>query len=151
NQSIVDLYAVSDNDTIPNNKLESAPFITQVILYGPGAKTTCFHANVDDGAMINTIDLKTFNKASKHLRKLTRSTHILRMANGAEVPSHGVWTGTFQWNKAKVCTSFEVFNGGGIWNVLIGNPLLEQLQAKHDYGTDTILIPASPQPYIIKN
>lgn len=71
------------------------------------------------------------------------------MANGAEVPSHRVWTGTFQWNKAKVRTSFEVFNG--IWNVLIGKPLLEQLQAKHDYGTDTILIPASPQPYIIKN
>ncbi|KAG2358170.1 hypothetical protein BDR07DRAFT_1295839 [Suillus spraguei] len=77
--------------------------------------------------------------------------HILCMANGTEVPSHGVWTGTFQWNKVKVCTSFKVFNGGGIGNILIGKPLLEQLQARHDYGTDTIIIPASPQLYIIKN
>ncbi|KAG2045923.1 hypothetical protein BDR06DRAFT_832512, partial [Suillus hirtellus] len=73
------------------------------------------------------------------------------MANDNEVPSHGVWTGMFQWNKAKVCTLFEVFDSGGTWNVLTGKPLLEQLQAKHDYTNDTISIPALPQPYIIHN
>ncbi|KAG0706448.1 hypothetical protein DFH29DRAFT_872228 [Suillus ampliporus] len=150
-QSIVDLYAISDNDDAPSNTIKSTPFVTQIILYGPGAKMSCFQANVDDGAMIHAIDLKTFNKASKHLKKLTRSNRILRMANGTQVPSHGIWTGTFQWNKAKVHTSFKVFDGGSVWNVLIGKPLLEQLQAKHDYGTDTILIPASPQPYTIRN
>ncbi|KAG1802189.1 uncharacterized protein HD556DRAFT_1221733, partial [Suillus plorans] len=73
------------------------------------------------------------------------------MANGVEVPSHGVWTGTFQWNRAKVRTSFEVFDSGGLWNLLIGKPLLEQLQAMHDYANDTIIIPALPKPYIIHN
>ncbi|KIK31966.1 hypothetical protein CY34DRAFT_35274, partial [Suillus luteus UH-Slu-Lm8-n1] len=106
----------------------------------PGAKTLFFQANIDNGATINAIDLKAFNQASRNLRKLTKSTCILRMANGTKVPSHGVWTGTFQWNKAKVRTLFEVFNGGGTWNVPIGKPLLEQLQAKHDYETDTIII-----------
>ncbi|KAG0691595.1 hypothetical protein DFH29DRAFT_884113 [Suillus ampliporus] len=83
-QSIVDLYAISDNDDAPSNTIESTPFVTQIILYGPGAKTSCFQANIDDGAMINAIDLKTFNKASKHLKKLTRSNRILRMANGTQ-------------------------------------------------------------------
>ncbi|KAG2052990.1 hypothetical protein BDR06DRAFT_886851, partial [Suillus hirtellus] len=127
------------------------PFIMQAILYGPGTKTSCFQANVDDGAMVNILDLRTFMKASQNLRKLIPSKQILRMANGSEVPSHRIWVGTFQWNKAKVRTSFEVFDSGGIWNMLIGKPLLEQLQATHDYATDTITLPASPHPYIIEN
>ncbi|KAG2056676.1 hypothetical protein BDR06DRAFT_836047, partial [Suillus hirtellus] len=66
------------------------------------------------------------------------SKRILHMANGAEVPLHGIWTGTFQWDKVKARTSFEVFNSGGNWSLLIGKPLLEQLQAIHDYTNDTI-------------
>ncbi|KAG2742836.1 hypothetical protein P692DRAFT_20696361, partial [Suillus brevipes Sb2] len=128
---------VSENN---NHPVESKPFVTQVILYGPGATTSCFQANVDDGAMVNVIDLKTFNKAAKYLRKLTRSTRILRMAEGTEVPSRGLWTGTFQWNKAKTRATFEVIDSGGIWSMLIGKPLLEQLRATHDYTTDTIII-----------
>ncbi|KAG2743018.1 hypothetical protein P692DRAFT_201662687, partial [Suillus brevipes Sb2] len=75
----------------------------------------------------------------------------LRMADGSEVPSQGIWTGTFQWNKAKIRTSFEVLDSGGIWSMLIGKPLLEQLEATHDYATDTITIPHSPQPIVIRN
>ncbi|KIK35569.1 hypothetical protein CY34DRAFT_95852, partial [Suillus luteus UH-Slu-Lm8-n1] len=119
---------------------ESQPFVTQVILYGPGATTSSFHANVDDSAMVNVIDLKAFNKAARHLKKLTCSTRILRMADGSEVLSQGIWTGTIQWNKAKIRTSFEVLDSGGIWSMLIGKPLLEQLEAMHNYAADTITI-----------
>jgi hypothetical protein len=73
------------------------------------------------------------------------------MADGSEVPSQGIWTGTFQWNKAKIRTSFEVFDSGGAWPMLIGKPLLEQLSAVHDYTNDTIIIPREPQPITIKN
>ncbi|KAG2117383.1 uncharacterized protein F5147DRAFT_567495, partial [Suillus discolor] len=111
--TIADLYAVSDNDD-PDHTPKSSPFVTQIILYGLGTKTSCFHANVDNGAMINAIDLKTFHKALWNLKQLMKSTRILQMANGNEVPSQGVWTGTFQWNKVKVCASFEVFDGGSI-------------------------------------
>ncbi|KAG1802188.1 uncharacterized protein HD556DRAFT_1438236 [Suillus plorans] len=75
-QTTVDLYAVSENEN-PNHASESTPFITQVILYGPGAKTTCFHVNVDDRAMVNIMDLKAFSKASQNLKKLTQSARIL--------------------------------------------------------------------------
>ncbi|KAG2337908.1 hypothetical protein BDR05DRAFT_894534, partial [Suillus weaverae] len=147
---MVDLHAISDNESLSHTP-ESTPFVMQAILYGPGAKTSCFQANVDDGAMVNVIDLKAFMKASQNLEKLTQSTCILPMVNGSEVPSHGVWTGTFQWKKAKVRTSFKVFDSGGVWNMLIGKPLLEQLQATHDYANDTIIIPATPRPYIVPN
>ncbi|KAG1879698.1 hypothetical protein C8R48DRAFT_589180, partial [Suillus tomentosus] len=75
----------------------------------------------------------------------------LCMANRSEVPSHGIWTGIFQWNKVKVRTSFEVFDSRGAWSLLIGKPLLEQLQAVHNYTNDTIMIPQTPQPISIKN
>lgn len=57
----------------------------------------------------------------------------------------------FQWNKAKVHTSFEVFNSGGICNTLIRKPFLEQLKVMHNDATDTITHSASPHLYIIKN
>ncbi|KAG1775751.1 hypothetical protein EV702DRAFT_1198948 [Suillus placidus] len=156
NRIMVDLHAISDNESL-SHAPESTPFVTQAILYGPGAKTSCFQANMDDGAMVNVIDLKAFMKASRNLKKLTRSTRILRMANRSEVPSHGVWTGTFHETflaslvfRTELPTD-SVFDSGGVWNMLIGKPLLEQLQATHDYTSDTIIIPATPRPYIIPN
>lgn len=53
--------------------------------------------------------------------------------------------------KAKTRASFEVFDSGGVWSMLIGKPLLEQLQAVHDYTNDTIVIPQTPHLIIIKN
>ncbi|KAG1770163.1 hypothetical protein EV702DRAFT_1202573 [Suillus placidus] len=73
------------------------------------------------------------------------------MANGSIVPSQGVWRGTFQWNKVKVHTSFEIFDSGGVWSMLIGKPLLEQLGAVHDYNQDAITIPHHLVPVIIHN
>jgi hypothetical protein len=81
---IVNLYNTSDLEEIT----ESAPFTTQVILYGPGGKTSCFQANVDDEAIVNVIDLQTIRKAEHNLKKLTRSNQSLHMANGLIVLSH---------------------------------------------------------------
>lgn len=130
---------------------KTTPFTTQVILYGPGGKTSCFQANVDDGAMVNVMDLRTFKKAANNHKKLVRSNQNLRMANRSIVPSQGIWKGMFQWNKIKVCTSFEIFDSGSVWSMIIGKPLLEQLGAIHDYSHDTIIIPHHPTPVIIRN
>ncbi|KAG2139099.1 uncharacterized protein EDB93DRAFT_1298964 [Suillus bovinus] len=54
-------------------------------------------------------------------------------------------------SRGLVATSFEVFDSGGVWKMLIGNPLLEQLSAVHDYATDQISLPSSPIPVIITN
>lgn len=147
-QTVTDLHVVSE----PRSQTaESKLFVIQVILYGPGAMTSCFQANIDDGAMVNVINLKTFKKAIKHLRKFTHLTHILHMADASEVKSQGLWTGTFQWSKVKIRTSFEVINSKEDWSMLIGKSLLEQLGAMHDYTTDTIIIPNTPKPIIIHN
>ncbi|KAG2748530.1 hypothetical protein P692DRAFT_20687363, partial [Suillus brevipes Sb2] len=118
----------------------SKPFVTQVLLYGPKGKTSCFQANVDDGAMVNAIDTRTFNKSASRLRKLVPSSRTLRMANGSLVPSQGVWKGTLKWGSATITTSFEVFDSGGVWKMLIGKPLLEQFGAIHDYALDQITL-----------
>ncbi|KAG1768236.1 hypothetical protein EV702DRAFT_1203320 [Suillus placidus] len=148
NQNVIDLYNINDNT---NTSIESKPFITQVLLYGPKGKTSCFQANVDDGAMVNAIDSKMFKRASDRLRRLIPSNCTLRMANGALVPSQGIWKGTLKWGSAFVLTSFEVFDSRGIWNMLIGKPLLEQISAVHDYALDQITLPLSSGPVIITN
>ncbi|KAG1739437.1 uncharacterized protein EDB91DRAFT_1082378 [Suillus paluster] len=145
---IVDLYSISDD---LEEVTESVPFTTQAILYGPGGKTSCFQVNVDDGAMVNVIDLKVFHKVERNLKRLIRSNQSLRMADRSIVPSHGLWQGTFQWNKVKIRTSFKVFDSGGAWSMLIGKPLLEQLGAKHDYAQDAITILYQPSPIIMYN
>jgi hypothetical protein len=63
------------------------------------------------------------------------------MADGTLVPSMGTWTGNLDWNDVRVRTTFEVFPSGGSWTVLIGKPLLKDLDATHAYGTDTITVP----------
>jgi hypothetical protein len=73
------------------------------------------------------------------------------MADGSLVPSTGVWTGTISWGPINVHTSFEVFPSGGSWRMLIGKPLLEQVQAIQDYGNDAIMLPHGNNFYRVSN
>ncbi|KAH7919815.1 hypothetical protein BV22DRAFT_986510, partial [Leucogyrophana mollusca] len=118
----------------------SKPFITQLCLYGPKGVMSSFHSNVDNGAMINAIDTAVFHKAARRLRSLISSQRVLRMADGTKVKSQGIWKGTVRWGDVCVKTTFEVFPSGGNWSILIGKPLLEQIGAVHDYGSDVISI-----------
>lgn len=147
-KTITNLYTINHD---VSTSIESKPFVTQVLLYGPKGKTSCFQANVDDGAMVNAIDTKAFNQAAGRLRRLVPSNRTLRMANGSLVPSQGVWKGSLKWGSVTIATSFEVFDSGGVWKMLIGKPLLEQLSAVHDYATDQISLPSSPITVIITN
>ncbi|KAG2056677.1 hypothetical protein BDR06DRAFT_1005966 [Suillus hirtellus] len=56
--NVINLYNVTDCHT------ESKPFITQANLYGPGAKTSHFDVNIDDGAMVNVLNLKAYHKVA---------------------------------------------------------------------------------------
>ncbi|KAG1895071.1 uncharacterized protein F5891DRAFT_1194580 [Suillus fuscotomentosus] len=73
------------------------------------------------------------------------------MADGSLVQSQGIWKSTIKWGSTAVYTSFEVFDSGGMWKMLIGKPLLEQLCAVHDYAQDIISIPSYPKPSIVTN
>ncbi|KAF8836078.1 hypothetical protein BDN67DRAFT_866673, partial [Paxillus ammoniavirescens] len=116
----------------------SNPFITVTSLRGPQGEQVRFLAIVDNGAMINTIDTAAHQRIARRLAPLSPSSRTLRMADGTLVPSLGVWSGMLEWGPTQILTTFEVFPSGGSWCMLIGKPLLEQLMAVHDYGTDFI-------------
>ncbi|KIJ10051.1 hypothetical protein PAXINDRAFT_53842, partial [Paxillus involutus ATCC 200175] len=116
------------------------PFLATPVLQGPQGEKVRFLAIVDNGTMINAIDTAAYQRITRRLNKLSTSTRTLRMADGSLVPSTGTWAGAFEWGTVQVTTTFEVFPSGRSWRMLIGKPLLEQLAAIHNYGTDSIHI-----------
>ncbi|KAG0694478.1 hypothetical protein DFH29DRAFT_880692 [Suillus ampliporus] len=120
---IVDLYSISDN---LEEVTESVPFTTQTILYGPGRKTSCFQANLDDRAMVNIIDLKVFHKPT----------------NGGQIDS--TITQTLAGN-----LPMEQSQDPHVLQSV--QQQREQLGAMHDYAQDAIIIPYQPSPIIMYN
>ena len=121
----------------------SNPFLTTPSLQGPKGEQVRFLAVVDNGAMINAIDTAAYARIARRLSPLSPSSRKLRMANGSVVLSTGVWAGNLEWGPLRIQTTFEVFPSGGLWQMLIGKPLLEQVKATHDYSTDTITVPTN--------
>ncbi|TEB24807.1 hypothetical protein FA13DRAFT_1601006, partial [Coprinellus micaceus] len=117
------------------------PFMQWTQLGGPRGEVVRVWSMVDDGALVNAIDEKTYRKSECRLGALRPSRKWLRMANGIVTPSLGVWRGMFTIAGISCQTDLEVFNGGSAWSLLIGKPLLESLCVIHDYGNDTIHIP----------
>jgi hypothetical protein len=76
---------------------------------------------------------------------------------GADISDQGYeWSaenygGTISWGPINIQTAFEVFPSGGLWRMLIGKPLLEQVHAIHDYSSDAILLPHGNDFYRILN
>ncbi|KAG1721399.1 hypothetical protein EDD22DRAFT_854399 [Suillus occidentalis] len=62
------------------------------------------------------------------------------MANGAIVPSLGVWTGNVTIAGIQAEGEFEVFDSAGGWNFLFGKPMLRSFKAIHNYETDQVHI-----------
>ena len=108
-------------------------------------------ATVGNGAMINAVNTDTYNRVTRRLITLQPSNRTLRMADGSLVPSSGIWRGAFEWGPVQVDTTFKVFPSGASWQMLVGKPLLEQVQAVQDYSTDTIQLPTHTGPVHIKN
>jgi len=146
NEHTLNLYRV---DSL--SKKFSVPFMHGVILDGPQGESVRFRSIFDDGAMVNVIDKPMFMKTAARLTQLAPSLRTLRMADGHLVASMGVWTGNITIGSAKCESSFEVFDSGGAWALLVGKPLLEQLKATHDYAMDTITIPQGDTSITISN
>ncbi|KZP06517.1 hypothetical protein FIBSPDRAFT_687089, partial [Athelia psychrophila] len=114
------------------------PFVQWVGLQGPRGETVRIKAVVDDGAMCGAIDSVVFARVANRLSALSPSKRVLRMANGAMVPSDGVWRGIVEVGGASRQGQFEVFPSGGAWSMLFGKPLLERFGMMHDYKTDKL-------------
>lgn len=136
---ITNMYLLDETGK-PITSHTSKPFTTVPSIEGPQGERVHILAIVDSGAMINVIDIATYQCIASRLNKLSPSMCTLHMADGSLVPSSGVWSGPFHWGSAHITATFEVFPNGGTWHMLIDKPLLEQLHAVYDYTADTITL-----------
>ena len=147
---VVDIYTLDESGK-PRKADTSSPFQMVARLCGPQGECVRFLAMVDNGTMINAIDMEAHSRITKRLSPLQQSNWTLHMADGSLVPSSGLWTGTFEWGPVCVETTCEVFPSGGSWQMLVGKPLLEQTHAIKAYKTDTILLPEEDKYICVEN
>jgi hypothetical protein len=140
NDNILDLYSVGSLRRKEAGKT-SLPFVHGVELSGPKGENVRFRSVFDDGALANAIDEKMYLTSRNRLSALEPSSRILKMADGRLVPSQGMWKGRVTVKGVSHHAAFEVLNSNGAWALLFGKPLLEILNAIHDYSTDTISLP----------
>jgi hypothetical protein len=117
------------------------PFQHRIKLHGPQGEIVRLNPTYDDGAMMNVVDLHTFQTVKHCLNTPEKSNHIMCMANGRLVPSAGVWTGNVTAGDISHEGAFEIFDSNGAWSVLFGKPLLKKFKAVYNYDPDIITIP----------
>jgi hypothetical protein len=133
------------------NEERSLPFLQRIQLAGPGDYTVRATGQVDDGAMRNCISKKRWENYGHCLNPLEPSTTRIRVANGSKITPMGCWTGTVKVGKVGARSSFEVFDCGDAFDVILGKPWLKAVKAKHDYSTDEITISHNGESDIISN
>ena len=121
-------------------KRQAIPFEKKIGLIGSSGEPIELRATFDDGAMVNAIDTTVFDTVKGKLSETQPSLKVLRMANGALMPSEGLWSGGVVVDGAQTEGDFEIFPSGGAWQALFGKPILQTFKATHEYVNDTIII-----------
>jgi hypothetical protein len=119
---IIDLYCMGSDD----EETRTIPFQHRVKLHGPQGEIVRLNSTFDNGAMVNAVDLWTFQNVKHHLKTLGMSNRIMHMADGRLVPSAGAWTGNVTAGDISHRGTFEVFDSNGAWSALFGEPLLKK-------------------------
>ena len=128
-----DVYSVGE-------KGDAIQFERVINLVGINGELVAIKATFDDGAMVNVIDMAAFEEVKNQLSKLQPSQKVMRMVNGALIPSNGSWSGVVAIGDVRTTGSFEIFASGGAWNILFGKPMLQAFNAVHEYTTDAITL-----------
>jgi hypothetical protein len=138
-----DMYSVGEEG-------KAVPFEKEINLIGVNGELVALKATFDDCAMVNVIDKVAFEEVRNQLSEPQPSRKVMRMANGALIPSNGSWSGVVAVDSVRTNGTFEIFASGGAWNVLFGKPLLQAFGAIHEYTTDTITLHSNnSEPAII--
>ncbi|KIK12068.1 hypothetical protein PISMIDRAFT_61063, partial [Pisolithus microcarpus 441] len=116
------------------------PFISNITVKSDSGELVRLRALFDDGAMVNAMCTTVFEAVKHRLRGWTHSSQMLRMANGTVIPATAQWTGKIRVGTVEAYTTFIVFNSGGGWAFLAGKPLLQTLNATHDYVKDRLTV-----------
>ena len=140
NEDIVNLYSIEHPKTTKTITAEEIPFIHNIHIIRPKGEVAAIKALFDGGAMVNAMCTSAFNKARPLLGDTTRSKRLLRMADGAVIPSQRKWEGPIELGSARIDAEFEVFDSKRSWDFLFGKPLLRSFKAIHDYKADTVTI-----------
>jgi transposase InsO family protein len=147
NAILIDLYCMESKD----GQNRTVPFQYTIELHGPQGEIVRVKSTFDDGAMVNAIDLRWFERIKHRLKTLEKSNHLLRMADGRLVASEGIWNGKITINNISHEGTFQVFDSNGAWSALFGKPLLKKFKAVHEYDLDTIKIPKEDNWVELKN
>ncbi|KAJ6595417.1 hypothetical protein B0H10DRAFT_2442049 [Mycena sp. CBHHK59/15] len=122
----VDVYGVGEGR---EGEEVARPFTQTVQLVGTSGELVDVVATFDDCAMVNCIDTAVFEGARATLSSPGTSPRVLRMANGVLVPSGGCWRGKISVGGVSAVGKWEIFSGGGAWQMLLGKPMLKAFGA----------------------
>src|ERR1700691_21803 len=101
--------------------------------------------------MRNCISKRRWEHYVHCLTQLEPSKMHIKVANGSRIVPLGHWTGTVKVGKVGAPSSFEVFNCGDTFDVILSKPWLKAVKAKHDYSTDEITISHNGEKDVILN
>lgn len=101
--------------------------------------------------MRNCISKKRWEHYGHCLTPLEPSKTWIKVANGSRIAPLGCWTGTVKVGKVSAPSSFEIFDCGNDFDVILGKPWLKAVKAIHDYSTDKITISHNGKSDIIPN
>lgn len=124
----------------PEAAARSTPFLQRVQLLSPEGYPVRATGQVDDGAMRNCISKRRWEQYGHCLSPLSPSTIRISVANNQQIKPIGRWHGTVRVGNVSASSWFEVFESNGAFDVILGKPWLEQVDAIHRYTTDTLEI-----------
>ncbi|KAJ7086047.1 hypothetical protein B0H15DRAFT_782291, partial [Mycena belliarum] len=144
----VDVYGVGAGK---DDEETAKPFIQTVQLVGAKGELVDVVATIDDCAMVNCIDTSIFEGARATLSGPGASMKVLRMANGVRIPSGGCWRGKISIGGVSAIGKWEIFSGGGAWQMLLGKPMLKAFAASHEYVADTVTLNTAAGTVTLQN
>ncbi|KAJ7062435.1 hypothetical protein B0H15DRAFT_759447, partial [Mycena belliarum] len=94
----------------------------------------------DGGCQIGGMDKTFYLAKAARLGVLAAATKRLKMADGRVVVPYGVWEGDAEVDGVRIRGTFQVFESGGGWTVLVGKPLQAEMGAVHDMKADVVTL-----------
>jgi transposase InsO family protein len=145
------LLAINEQPKNAKRKRCGRVYRKWVQLQGLRGETIQVQAVIDGGAMMNTMCKSKWDTQANYLSPLMPSKMILSVADNHRIASEGRWTGTVDVAGTRVEQHFEIFDSNGAFEIILGKPWLEDVQAVHRYATDEITITAHGKTTTINN
>ncbi|KAJ7493547.1 hypothetical protein FB451DRAFT_1387713 [Mycena latifolia] len=118
----------------------SVPFMHWMSFGGPKGEKVRVMGLLDTGAQVGAMDTVFYLSKAARLGKVSAATRLLQMANGKEVVPFRRWEGEIEVDGIRIEGTFDIFDSGGSWKVLLGKPLQAALGVVHNIKTDVVML-----------